>query len=301
MANTFRADRVVFVTFDGVRRDEFFQGTKHGVTEAPLLLPFFWNNLASKSLLFGTHLQTDPMHASHPSLISLPCYQTIMTGRVQPGENNDLDNVGEETIFDRVNQDMSGHGGAAVYASWSKIDRAISHTYGSIQASTGPSPDTKDLPPWPECRWDKHTFALAIEYLVTHDPKILYISLTDTDDVSHTKDFAGYLAAIRQSDQFLAELVSTIASKCPGTTLLFVTTDHGRGLGESWHDHHAGLPHAKEIWAFATGFGVALHRETGKTSITSHLDIRPTLEAALGLAPRTGQDRGTSLLRLQMQ
>jgi phosphopentomutase len=143
-------------------------------------------------------------------------------------------------------------------------------------------------------RLDADTWPKAFAYLKANKPRFLYISLNDADERGHAGDYSGYLKALRQYDAWLVELVAALDAMGDygANTTLIVTTDHGRGLLWDWRNH-GGRPMSRRVWMYAR------HPRMSRKGLTvlggSHVDLRPTIEKALGLAPFTGSGSGDPL------
>lgn len=98
---------VIFITFDGVRPEEFFHGTDPDIHdgEPEQLFPYFWSAMAPQGVVFGNREQGDAMVVGNPTLVSLPAYQSIMVGRAQPCLNNDCGRVRRETFPERLSRE----------------------------------------------------------------------------------------------------------------------------------------------------------------------------------------------------
>jgi hypothetical protein len=255
--------KLIFVTMDGVRWDEFFAGSVHNPGNQKYMTNF-WEKHARRFEVFGGDKEREPFLASHPSLISLPCYQTIFTGELGAGNDNHGGIVESMTWLDHVvHARKFSPTDVGVFGSWSKIDRAVSCRPETITVNTGlnrfdqgpeyvaiSNDQLKDLPPWGDCRWDRYTIKMAETFLRQKQPKVLYVSLTDADDAAHTEKFDDYTGAIRRFDTWLDELIGFVEADpyYSKDTHLVLSTDHGRGEGKDWIDHRADLPHAKYIW-----------------------------------------------------
>jgi hypothetical protein len=79
---------------------------------------------------------------------------------------------------------------------------------------------------------------------------VLYISYGETDEWGHGKRYDHFLTSTNRLDRWLRELWETAQSmpEYQGTTSLVLTTDHGRGLGESWTDHGEKILESGEMW-----------------------------------------------------
>jgi hypothetical protein len=254
---------VVLVTLDGVGREDFLD---------PARLPLFWSRRAAEGLVLPG------MEVADPSLVSLPAYQSIFAGALTGCAGNDCGRVREETFPERLLRELSlPRAGVAVFASWEKIAEAVEHAPGAITVDAGPH----SWLPWRDSRPDEETFALALRYLATERPRFLYLALGDADELAHNGDREGYRAALSRYDQWLEALLRQLDSMGDygKQTAVIVTTDHGRGEGERWTGH-GGEPHARFIWLFARGPGIAPGTASRRAT---HLELRPTIEALFGL------------------
>ena len=194
----------------------------------------------------------------------------------------------------------------ATIASWDKIALAVEHEKGAsfVNASIEPLDDgtfdpevqsineaqAKDVPPWEDARFDRYTWAHSMHYLQKHRPRFLFISLDDSDEWGHKGEWKRYVSTLRQYDEWIRELIETLKGmgEYGARTTLLVTTDHGRGDGGSWTDHGWFWPESRFVWLYArAASGLGRHGSPFVEDSYTHSDIRPTIEAGLGLAPHT--------------
>ncbi len=93
-------------------------------------------------------------------------------------------------------------------------------------------------------------------------PRVLYVSLGETDDWAHAGRYDRYLLSARQNDALIKRLWDTCQSidQYQGKTTFIVSSDHGRGDGrEGWKNHSVDLPGSERIWIAAFGTGIAAH------------------------------------------
>ena len=79
-----------------------------------------------------------------------------------------------------------------------------------------------------------------MEYLKEHKPRVLFVSLGETDDWAHGGDYAQYLNAAHRADHYIQSSVGNRSEHAEyrGKTTLIFSTDHGRGTkGRGWTDH----------------------------------------------------------------
>jgi phosphoglycerol transferase MdoB-like AlkP superfamily enzyme len=109
------------------------------------------------------------------------------------------------------------------------------------------------------------------------------------------------MSALRANDNRLRDLVETLAEsgEYGKNTCLILTTDHGRGSGANWTRHSNGQPLAARIWMYmGCPFSSMPAHMGADRDLVTHLDIRPTIEVALGLEPKSCQFCGEPLTRL---
>lgn len=261
---------VLLVTWDGVAREEFLD---------PERLPRFWARHAARGLVLGGPRGAG-MEVADPRLTSLPAYQAIFLGALGPGQGR----VQAETFPERIVRELAlPRAQVAVFASWKPIADAVEHVPGTLAVDAGPDA-TSAPPPWDDARRDADTLSRALVHLLEQRPRFLFLSFDDADEWAHRNDLARYRAALLQYDRWLDELLDRLDAMGDygRRTTVIVTTDHGRGAGRRWSGHGPRDPGARQIWLYARGPGV---RPGVARSPATHLDLRPTIEALLGLCP----------------
>jgi Type I phosphodiesterase / nucleotide pyrophosphatase len=259
---------VIFLTWDGVRWQDFFdQGA-----DAPFGV--FWKKHAAQAAIADLEAKNGPVK-------SLPAYQEMMVGAATPCDGNRCGRVEQETLVDRLVA-LGWSRKLAVVGSWGTLEHAISKQPRAF-VDVGRH-DGEPLPPWGDARKDADTWAKALKALEAK-PRFLWISLNDADEWGHRGSRVSYASQLRRYDLWLDALLTQLAAM-PGygeNTTVVVTTDHGRGEGESWTEHGDDHPAARRVFALALGRGVA----PGRTNGADHRGLRGTLEKLLGLAPKT--------------
>ena len=305
---------VILLTLDGVRWEEVFHGVDTGqsVDPDPKVFSFLTGRLAQQGVLYGDKSRGETVRVANKPQNSLPGYQSIMAGATQPCSSNLCGRIQVETFPERLLHDLDlKPEQVATIASWEKIANAVEHVEHSTFVNAGEKSllvdgaplshedaqlneqQSHDSPPWRDARWDKYTFAHALNYLKAKKPRFLFISLNDSDEWGHKGQYEQYLKILRQHDAWIKELVSTLDSmgEYGKNTTLIVTTDHGRGEGNDWNDHGAGIADSANIWLYGRS-PYTEHAKPPKTRVPAssvsytHLDIRPTIEATFGLTPK---------------
>ena len=281
--------RVIYFTLDGVRWQDVFLDHAR--------FPIFWQKYAERTAIYGAPDSATTMEvASIP--ISLPSYQSQMSGQVQPCRENECGRITVTTFPEALIQKYKWQKkDVASISSWEVTDHAVESVEGTIFNNNGTRPMTDpdthqpddvmiDLNrqqaehyPGDDTRLDKYTFAQALHYLEKYQPKFLWISFGDADDYAHEGKLQAYRDALAYSDMAIDQLMTMLKKmNIDEETMVIVTTDHGRGNGDNWVDHGEELPESKQTWAFVINGELEAGVKEGNIMHFSTLSIRPTVE-----------------------
>lgn len=233
------------------------------------LMPFFWSEwMRRHGSVAGNPKKNSSVRLANRLLFSYPGYSEILTGQARDDlitSNNKVLNP-NPTVLEFLRRKLNlPQKQVAAFASWDVIGVAVQHEAGAIFTNTGyetythPDPiiqsmsrlQFESLTPWDTVRHDEITFRLAMAHLKTHRPRVLYLSLGETDDWAHDKRYDRVLAAIARFDNFFKELWNWLQNEVQyrNNTTLLITTDHGRGdISLNWHSHNAKIKDAKNTW-----------------------------------------------------
>ena len=150
---------------------------------------------------------------------------------------------------------------------------------------------------WADESFDAPTFHTALEYLKLRKPRVLFLSLGETDDWAHAGNYGEYLLSARRFDSDLAELWNDVQSmpEYRGNTTLIVLTDHGRGGGpDDWKSHGQKIPDSKNIWIAMLGPGIPAHGVEHNATPVTQSQVAATVARLLGqnwnaAEPQAGQ------------
>jgi hypothetical protein len=296
------AGNVVLVTLDGVRWQEIFEGAdperadaaglpRGDARTARALTPNLHRLFFDQGTVLGDPRIGAPFLASGPNFVSLPGYVEIMTGAPSGCDGNDCEPHLAWAIAGAAAHDAP----AAIFASWERIARAVPAGAAGLLVRAGRGPG-EEAPPYPgngEYLPDARTAAMAVDHLVRHRPRFLWVALGDTDEWAHRHDYRGYLDALRFADGFVGEIAAHLAGMGAfgARTTVVVTTDHGRDA--SFADH--GGSASAGVWLMARGGLVKSHGPAPLLRPRHLRDIAPTLAAVLGEPVPRGDARGEVL------
>lgn len=134
------------------------------------------------------------------------------------------------------------------------------------------------------CPTDSAVVARAEALLRSAPPAIVALNLAQTDQIGHTGDWAGYLAAIHRADSLVYDLWLTIQSDTAlaDRTTLLVTNDHGRhdDAHGGFTNHGCGCDGCRRLQFLALGPDIrAGHVRQG---VVQQVDLVPTVGELLG-------------------
>jgi len=268
------------------------------------LMPFFWDSLVPRGIVLGNPARGSRVTLANPHRFSAPGYLELLTGRYQPDvKSNDAILYPHRTILELVREGLGlRRDEVALFGSWENF-----RFYGASDSSmvvlnagydTLPGPlstpllsefgrlQRRALALWEGSRLDAFTGAMALEYLRSRHPRLIYLAFNDTDDLSHSRRYDRLLDALNATDGFLKELWATIQGDpaYSGRTTLIVTTDHGRGRRpEDWDDHGSDVAGAEDIWVLAVGAGVSPRGEAEGGAPFRQAQVAATVLGLLGL------------------
>jgi len=316
---------VIFVMTDGLRWQEVFRGAdaalidkEHGKVSDPAelkkrywrdtpagrreaLMPFFWQTLARYGQVYGNRDLGSDDYVTNGFNFSYPGYNETLCGFPDPRiDSNDKVPNPNMTVLEWLHRKPEYSGQVAAFGAWDVISAVVNPARSGLLANAGYDPllappvtpeidlinrlkaDTRI---WSDEPFDSFTFYTAMRYLELHHPRVLYVSLGETDEWAHAGNYELYLDAAHRVDRFLREFWQTVQSM-PGyrgaTTLVF-SPDHGRGEApDEWKSHGRKIPDSKYIWMGILGPDTPALGERSHISPITQSQIAATLAALLG-------------------
>ncbi len=273
-------------------------GTGAAAERRVRLMPFLWEEVARKGALFGSRDRGSEVVMRNPHRFSYPCYAELLTGRPQQAvTSNELRPNPSPTVLEVLRRHWRlPPEKVALIGSWEVFSGIGAHEPGSVFINAGYRPlelagasrrllelsrmQFELLTPWRSVRHDFITFEMALEYLRTVRPKVLYVALGETDDWAHLGRYDRYLETAHYFDRCLRRLWEVLEGDrhYRGRTTMLIATDHGRGeTAEDWTRHGAAIEGSQYIWLGAIGAGVSPLGEAGVGHRLTLSDVAPTM------------------------
>ncbi|MFL6447546.1 MAG: sulfatase-like hydrolase/transferase [Bryobacteraceae bacterium] len=264
------------------------------------LMPFIWTTVVSQGQLYGNPELHSAVSLTNGLNFSYPGYSEALTGiadsRVKSNDKVPNPNI---SVLEWLNNKPTYHGRVAAFSAWDTFPAILNVERSGLLVNAGWDPFLllpgnisvstlnelkRDGPRyWADEPFDAIPFYTSLEYTKAKRPKVLFISLGETDDWAHEKRYDLYLDAAHRADQYLQVLWSTVQSDPQyrnKTTLLFAT-DHGRGEGNQWTKHGEKVPEAKNVWLAVVGPDTPARGEKRNTAVTQ-TQIAATIADLLG-------------------
>ena len=266
------------------------------------LMPFLWTAVAAQGQIFGNRERGSDASVTNGFNFSYPGYNETLCGFADPRiDSNDKKPNPNVTVLEWLHRKPAYRGKVAAFAAWDTFSYILNAERAGFTVNAGydaftssrPTPTSallnrlknelpKTLGGEP---FDAVTFHTALEYFKAQKPRVLFLSLGETDEWAHAGDYTQYLHAARRVDDYVKELWD-VAQSIPeyrGATTLIVSPDHGRGDAPVfWKSHGQKQPESKYIWMAFLGPDTRPLGERSQTTPVLQNQIAATLAAFLG-------------------
>ncbi|MBS1637452.1 MAG: phosphoglyceromutase [Bacteroidetes bacterium] len=248
------------------------------------LLPFIWSVIEAQGQLYGNRDCKSNVNVTNKYWFSYPGYSEMFCGYADKKVNSNAYTFNPNTnLFEFMNTQKGFEGKVAAFGAWEVFDKILNEPRSKIPVVSGgdscgmPEPDTvesainksKKETPNPEALGkeeygDMFTYQASKHYVEKHKPRVIFIGYGETDVWAHWSQYASYLNAAHQFDQWMNDLWQYIQNDpvYKNKTLLFISTDHGRGYKENeWTNHNRRTKGSNQIWFGVMGPGVTAKGE----------------------------------------
>ncbi len=262
------------------------------------LMPFFWGTLMKQhGSIAGNRSKGSAVMTTNKMWFSYPGYSEILTGQAHDDiiKSNDSIRNPNTSVLEFLKRKLRLNSKqVAGFSSWGVMKWIAEHQDGAITLNAGhapydhPDPEIKvlsklqneKLSPWDDVRFDYFTFRFALAHIKSYQPRVLFLSLGETDDWAHAGAYNRTLRALNDTDNFLRELWEYLqsSSQYKGKTSIIITIDHGRGKTvQDWTDHGEKVPEAQYIWMAFISPDIKLRGEWKNTETIYQNQVAATL------------------------
>jgi hypothetical protein len=281
-------------------RQAYWRETASARREA--LMPFVWSVIAKNGQIFGNRTLESDAYVTNNMNFSYPGYSETLCGYPDPriDSNRKVPNP-NVTVLEWLHKKAAYRGKVAAFAAWDVFPYIFNTQRAGFFVNAGFDPLTiAPMTPrvallnrlkaettrvWAGEPFDSFTFHTAVEYLKRRKPRVLFLSLGETDEWAHEGRYTEYLAGARQVDSYLKELWEMLQSmpQYRATTTLIFSPDHGRGEAPvEWKSHGEKVPNSKYMWMAFLGPDTRALGERSKIPAVTQSQIASTLAALLG-------------------
>lgn len=267
------------------------------------LMPFFWQVwMKNYGSIAGNRSLKSEAKTTNNLLFSYPGYSEILTGEARDDvikSNNRVQNKFPSVLQFLQKKLKLSSNQVASFASWDAMNEIATNNPEDFLVNAGYEvyqSDNREIQqiskeqfetptPWDSVRHDYYTFRLAMAHLKNYHPRILHISLGETDDWAHDKRYDMVINALHRTDNYFKELWSFLESdkQYKGKTTIIITVDHGRGNSEKdWNDHGQDVPEARYIWMAFISPDSNVRGEWKNTESVYQNQIAATISKLLG-------------------
>lgn len=269
-----------------------------------LLMPFFWGTLAPAGMVLGNGARGSRVLVRNEIKWSSPGYAEILTGVVDPRITDNsprrysnrtvLEYVREKLELDKSQVAQFGSWDGFKYAAASRDDVFVMNgAYDGLPENlTTPAIDTlvdlrrEVMGLWEEGSNDAIAYRIAMAYLEKHQPRFMWLGLSQSDDWAHADRYDRLLDYLHLADSWLADLWQSLQRHpaYAGKTTLVVTTDHGRGRNAAdWMEHEQSIPGSEFIWIAIIGPDTAALGDSVAKATVHQTDIAASILTLFGL------------------
>jgi len=267
------------------------------------LMPFLWKTMIPQGQIYGDRDEHSDASVTNGFNFSYPGYNETLTGHADPRINSN-DNVPNPnvTVLEWLNEQPGFQGQVAAFGAGNVIAAIVNAGRCGFPVDAGYDPlmmtpmtprleelnsvraETPQV--WDEEPFDAPVFYTAMEYIKEKKPRVLFLSLGETDDWAHAGNYGEYLNAANRVDSYLEQLWKTLQAmpEYAGNTSLIFLTDHGRGSGpKDWTSHGQKIPDSKYIFMGFVGPKTPAMGNRANVGAVTQSQVAATVAKYLGL------------------
>jgi hypothetical protein len=266
------------------------------------LMPFLWSVVAKKGQIYGNQAKGSLAQVTNGMNFSYPGYNETLCGFADPRiDSNDKRPNHNVTVFEWLHRKPAYAGRVAAFGVWDVFPYIFNNRRCGFLVNAGRDPllagdvtpriallndlKAQDTRYWVSEPFDSLTIFTALEYLKLHKPRLMFLSINETDSWGHAGRYDLYLDGARRADACLQMLWETTQSmsEYKGKTTIIFLPDHGRGDAPvEWKNHGRKTPRSEFIWMAFLGPDTPPLGERENVPLVTQSQIAATLAALLG-------------------
>ena len=280
-------------------QDRYLRDTPQARRE--VLLPFIWQVMAKQGQIYGNRALGSESVLTNRRNFSYPGYSEILCGfaddRIDSNAKTPNPNV---TVLEWLHRKPEYRGRIAGFGAWDVFPYILNAERAGFPVNAGHAPLEElsgnprvellnrikaELPElWESEAFDALTFHTALEYFKERKPRVLFLSLGETDEWGHAGNYKHYLKSAHLFDQYVRTLWETAQSmpEYRGKTTLIIGVDHGRGEADDWKNHGEKIADSKWNWMAFLGPDTKPLGERRNVPAVTQSQVAATLAALLG-------------------
>jgi hypothetical protein len=286
------------------------------------LMPFLWKTMIPQGQMYGDRDVHSDASVTNGFNFSYPGYSETLTGHGDPRiDSNDNVPNPNVTVLEWLNKQPGLNGQVAAFGAWDVIAGVVNAGRCGCIVNVGydrfmMTPMTPRLElvnawkaetpqVWDGEPFDAPTFYTAMEYVTAKKPRVLFLSLGETDDWAHQGNYGEYLNSAHRVDSYLERLWTALQAmpEYRGSTTMIFLPDHGRGSGaEDWTSHGQKIPESKYIFMGFMGPKTPALGNRADVPAVTQSQVAATLAKYLGFdwnaaEPKAGVPVATAVVR----
>ncbi len=279
---------------------KFWRDTPQERREA--LMPFFWSVMAKQGQVYGNQAKGSTAKVTNGMNFSYPGYNETLCGFADPRiDSNDKKPNHNVTVFEWLARKPGFGGKVAAFGVWDVFPYIFNRQRCGFPINAAREPldfgkmtpriellndlKTQDTAYWPAEPFDALTIFTALEYMQQNKPRLMFLSINETDGWGHAGRYDLYLDGAHRADDCLRRLWET-AQSLPEykdkTSIVFVP-DHGRGDAPvEWKSHGEKIPRSEFIWLGVLGPDTQPLGERENVGLVTQSQVAATVAALFG-------------------
>ena len=265
------------------------------------LMPFFWNVVAEKGIVFGNRHFNNRVDFRNIYKISYPGYNELFSGYADPYFIPNLPLLNKNTsVFEFINNTAAQKGKVVAFSSWNVFPFILNEARAGIPVNSGYEAVQEEndslatlinqvqnnVTHKGKTRYDGLTYINAMEYVRKHHPHVVLIGFGETDQCAHAGKYDLYLQKAADVDRMIAQLWYYIQTDpfYRNNTSIIITTDHGRGKqAYNWSKHSLLTKGSGQAWLAMMGPGIAAKGECNEPGQLYQTQVAPTIAKLMGM------------------